>query len=496
MATFELTQTVPINLVAGDILTCAYSGSPVMTILPAGVYTIECYGAQGGGVTEGSDNGGYGGYSKGTITFEEETTTYLYVGGRGQSGGTAGGYNGGGNATSTTSCGGGGGGATDVRIGGVDLAQRIIVAGGGGGASYLYSPKGGISATADGGAGGGASGGSGKVSTKGDGITYVPASGGTSTSGGTGGYVYSKSAVGKNGALGTGGNGGTVSSSLTEAGSGGGGGGYYGGGGGGVTYIASAKIGAVGAGGGSGYISSSFTDTSSSNGLREGNGYIQITVIEIINLSKTSAYCKINNTWKEASAIYCKENGQWKEIETLMLKLNNEWVGGASDSSIIGDIYSIFNLGDTTLSRGTITDCSSGDAGLRGYAISKTYGIEAYSGKALGIKGSDHINLNPYGWKSTGACNIDISGINGPGRLYISAYSIAGGTINDSNVALVVKNNSNIVASYDLTYVTASKMHVIEILNPGTISIELSAYSNQAGNMNGFITHISYQVVN
>ena len=70
----------------------------------------------------------------------------------------SGGWNGGGGTYDTDWSGcdpGQGGGASDIRIGGTALSDRIIVAGGGGGGAYNY----------DGGNGGGTSGSSGDGSS-------------------------------------------------------------------------------------------------------------------------------------------------------------------------------------------------------------------------------------------------------------------------------------------------------------------------------------------
>src|SRR4029078_2343850 len=95
--------------------------------LPAGTYTLETWGADGGdnlgnGSSTFLQNGGKGGYSKGTYTLASATTLYVYVGGRGSNSTSSlnvtvpGGYNGGGygslNTTSGKSSGGGGGGGT------------------------------------------------------------------------------------------------------------------------------------------------------------------------------------------------------------------------------------------------------------------------------------------------------------------------------------------------------------------------------------------------
>ena len=54
MATYDLTQRVPSSsqIKEGDILNCPYSGTYKSISLPLGVYSIYCWGAQGGGQRE------------------------------------------------------------------------------------------------------------------------------------------------------------------------------------------------------------------------------------------------------------------------------------------------------------------------------------------------------------------------------------------------------------------------------------------------------------
>src|SRR5215831_18420489 len=96
-------------------------GEPQQFVVPAGVHsvTLDAFGAQGGG------GGGLGGHARGTFTVADGTVLHIRVGGMPTDGAT-GGFNGGGNGTP------GGGGASDVRIGGDTLANRVVVAGGGG----------------------------------------------------------------------------------------------------------------------------------------------------------------------------------------------------------------------------------------------------------------------------------------------------------------------------------------------------------------------------
>ena len=134
------------NIKTGDILNFNYTGAVQSITLPKGIYTLECWGAQGGNRSQDSASAtvtgsGLGGYSIGTLTLTQLTTCYIYVGGQGGMSSSTGnvkvegGFNGGGFASheSTGEPGNGGGGATDVRIAQDSLYARIIVAGGGGG---------------------------------------------------------------------------------------------------------------------------------------------------------------------------------------------------------------------------------------------------------------------------------------------------------------------------------------------------------------------------
>ena len=132
---YDLTQTTFSELNTGDVLNVPYSGDKISVTLPAGVYTLETWGAQGG-YRSSSTYGGKGGYSKGTITLQDPTNVHIYAGGSGNSKTasgnssvlTEGGFNGGGSRYRYC----GGGGATDIRIGTDSLYTRVIVAGGGG----------------------------------------------------------------------------------------------------------------------------------------------------------------------------------------------------------------------------------------------------------------------------------------------------------------------------------------------------------------------------
>ena len=109
-------------------------------MLSAGRYLLEVFGASGGNCN--NFEGGKGGFSSGELTLGRRTHMYITIGGRGQfydtKGIQPGGFNGGGNGWKHSTYGSGGGGATDIRINGRSLYNRVIVAGGGGGASQYF----------------------------------------------------------------------------------------------------------------------------------------------------------------------------------------------------------------------------------------------------------------------------------------------------------------------------------------------------------------------
>lgn len=248
----------------------AYTGSIQTFTAPiTGKYQLEVWGAKGGNSIHRDTNENAGGYAKGNINLKSGEKLSIYVGGKGGNP-SAGGWNGGGNSKGTQADSSGGGGATDIRMNGTSLTNRIIVAGGGGGngCSAYY-----------GGYGGGLTGGTGGSS-----LSYNDvASGGTQTSGGVSNPTYGIVA----GELGKGGSVDKIPSSANEYASGGGGGGYYGGSCGGMSQNRG-----VGGGGGSSYIggvidgitiagnSSMPSPTSTSTQVGNvGNGYARITIL-------------------------------------------------------------------------------------------------------------------------------------------------------------------------------------------------------------------------
>jgi hypothetical protein len=240
----------------------AYTGNEQTFIVPAGVtrLTVLARGGEGGGYYNNGPSDGYPGLPGrvyAVIRVHPGSELYVFVAGSPGRSGQAGGFNGGGGGGSVGSgTGYGGGGASDVRLSGDKLKDRIIVAAGGGGAGqcglFCYDP---------GGNGGGLDGKPGGSYRSCD-ICGGGGGGGTQSAGGSGGaggqgkQKRENGQPGRDGALGLGGGGGSGGlGSSADAGSpgGGAGGGYYGGGGGGggaSTHCHCADNGQGGGGGG------------------------------------------------------------------------------------------------------------------------------------------------------------------------------------------------------------------------------------------------------
>jgi hypothetical protein len=123
-----------------------------ITVQAFGGAAGDGWNVDGGGTVRGV--GGRGAYVEATLTVCQSQcsvapgeTLYVYVGGAGEDadadGYGFGGWNGGGHGrgSDTGSSGGGGGGATDIRRGGQELTDRILVAGGGGAGSGWCPPS-------------------------------------------------------------------------------------------------------------------------------------------------------------------------------------------------------------------------------------------------------------------------------------------------------------------------------------------------------------------
>ena len=252
-----------------------YTGAMQNWTVPAGVHFahFDVRGAQGGGNDVFSIfpviKGGEGGRTVAEIRVFPGEVIHIFVGGKGGNGGpcphrnppadhSRGGFNGGGNGGNCLaggSGGGGGGGASDIRVEGTHLTNRVIVAGGGGGSSEKLNIPCGFSV---GGGGGGLEAADGTAAV--DGCTG--GTGGTQKSGGE-----QAGHPGGRGSLGFGGTG--KGCPFNVACGGGGGGGYYGGGGGWV---------GGGGGGGSGFGPRvDFPPVKFHTGVHKGDGQVIVT---------------------------------------------------------------------------------------------------------------------------------------------------------------------------------------------------------------------------
>ena len=139
-----VTITVSGQLSADGIWAFEYLGKEqTFTVPRTGTYTIKTWGTQGGAANSSSfgatRSGGKGGYSSALFQLNKGDVLTVMVGGMGESAlrehivNISGGFNGGGTGWTHANCdnAGAGGGASDVRLNGTSLYDRIIVSGGG-----------------------------------------------------------------------------------------------------------------------------------------------------------------------------------------------------------------------------------------------------------------------------------------------------------------------------------------------------------------------------
>ena len=255
----SIVAPTPLQAQSGASQTFLFTGGPQTFVVPSGStrITVIAFGAAGGRTFESDASAGLGGGVTATLPATAGEVLVVTVGGVGpdhipHAPTPAGGFNGGGGSAGD---GAGGGGATDIRRG----SNRILVAGGGAGGGN--GGKGGV--------GGGLVGGTGTTIA-----AAGPGQGGTQTAGGAGGTAGLSGTAGTDGTSGTGGTGGTTSLLI---GGGGGGGGYFGGGGGAGGHGPEfPSLGAAGGGGGSSYTDPAATGVVHTQGVRAGNGQVQI----------------------------------------------------------------------------------------------------------------------------------------------------------------------------------------------------------------------------
>jgi hypothetical protein len=309
-----------------------YTGGMQTFTVPANCFsiTVDVMGAQGGDATNLSQqpsigHGGMGGRVQATIAVNPGDVLNIFVGGMGASDGltltcnnSTGGYNGGGDGkggyNSYNYNAGGGGGASDIRLNGTALSDRIFVAGGGGGGCC----SGCTGAGTDGGHGGGLIGQDGQNSTCF--LNLNNGKGGTQTAGGLPGAWAGACTNSDTGSLGMGGRGqdsASCSGGVTCGSGGGGGAGYYGGGGGGNGP----------GGGGSNYASPSATGVIHTQGYRSGDGQVIISYLltsasdHVVNSASLSIYP--NPAGNEVSV---KIEGKFSQGELVLTNMLGEAV--------------------------------------------------------------------------------------------------------------------------------------------------------------------------
>lgn len=258
--------------------------------------------------------GGLGGYICGEVYLRKNDELYIYVGSKGGPANTqnkGAGWNGGGggNIHSNGSIGYGGGGATDFRLNGTSLQDRILVAGGGGGADDYTGEKQGDSNDGSGGHGSGSS---------------------------TGGEPRI------NGALQTGFgarnnsnyNLGIGESATASVDTGGAGGGWYGGK---VTNNVNG-----GAGGGNGGASNKVKNISYSTGTRVGDGFARLTLKTSVMNFQFYTIEMNGKMYIPSKEFYDKDTGEFIPLESDFL-YNND---GDKDGFIfnVEDIFNKINI--------------------------------------------------------------------------------------------------------------------------------------------------------
>ena len=199
-----------------------YTGGVQTWTVPPGVTSInvDAYGSAGEQTPSAKSYHSRGGRVQTVMNVTPGQVLYIYVGGQNN-------FNGGG--ARVISSGSRGGDATDIRIGGNGLLNRVLVAGGGGGTGN--NAIGGANMNTNVGNGGGLTGQDGGYQNLGSLVTQV-GTGATQNAGGSGGIlngVTTGNNLALKGTFGQGGRGGAYSGQYNG---GGGGGGWYGGGGG------------------------------------------------------------------------------------------------------------------------------------------------------------------------------------------------------------------------------------------------------------------------
>ncbi len=402
-----------VSVSAGTLTqTFNFTGALQTFTVPTGItsLTIDAYGAQGG---NNLSAGGLGGRAQGTLTVTPGQVINIYVGGQN-------GYNGGGApGTGGAYPGAFGGGASDIRVGGTALANRVIVAGAGGGGGSSGRDW---STVMSAGTGGGASGGNASV------CCWTAPTGGTQVGGGVTGISCGNCGnTATNGSLGQGGRG-DDPCDVYGTGSGGGGG-YYGGAGG-----EACGNGEPGAGGSS--YTGGVSGGSTTAGTRSGNGQITLTwsgVWDCPSNPRTPVTVTVNPlptdiTPTVVAATICNGTGTNIQIAGSQVGVNYQLrnnVGNVNVGSAVAGTGGTINLPTGNLTATTVFNVLATDATTTCFRqMTGTVTVTVYSNLANGT----FIYTNPTSC-TTANGTLTVSGVSGGS----GSYNYSTNSTNGSN---------------------------------------------------------------
>ena len=371
-------------------VTLAFTGGEQTVTVPVGVNSARVFlsGAQGGsgrsgaGTVGGSPNspggvGGLGARVSGTLAVTPGAMLSVWVGGRASQAVNPGGV---GQGTD-----GIGGGATDIRVGGNSIANRVAIAGGGGGGGNAGWSTANAIPGGSGGEGGGGAGGAGGAVPGGPG----PFGGGGGTPGiggargaGCGGFLATEG----NATTGDGGDSFNFSGSFTGAGFGGGGGGgaTVGGGGGGAgvgtTMCQQNWNGGGGGGGGGTSQATGLTDVLMSSGANTGDGIALICfapsspsgTVVVTDSSLTTGETSLVTVTFSQSVIGFANNDLTVENGTLSAVSSSDggitWTATLTPAASVTDSSNVIVL-DMAGVQGQAGNAGSGTSSSNNYAI-------------------------------------------------------------------------------------------------------------------------------
>lgn len=440
--------------------TFSYTGAMESFTVPSCVtsITVDARGSKGSDYTAitPNDPGGLGGRVTCVYPVTPGQVLNIFVGGIP--------YNGGGTVLGTN--GARGGGASDIRIGGTALTDRVIVAGGGGGGGDNCGGT-----VEPGGMGGGLIGGSGWQCGQ---QTGANGKGGTQTAGGA--TTSNATNPGTPGALGVGGNAGS-----TYGGSGGGG--YYGGGG--------AAYG--GGGGGSSYTDASATSVVHTQGFQNGTGQIILSYISTPALTMAStSVCPGSSVTLSAGTgsgtTYNWSNGATTASISVSPTITTNYSVSATNSCgtssaavtvTVGSLPSVSVPSSTTICSGNTVSLNASGSAVSSYSWNT-------GATTAGISVSPTVTTS-YTVTGTGACGTASSAVNVSVHTTPSVTAVSSVTnicVGDA-VVLTASGNPGMSYSWNTGATTASIS-----VSPATSTIYTVTASNACGSTSTTVSQV------